>query len=54
MKKLSCPPTANASRYSLRCFAYSGRRHRIYSAKRPRYLEGYGKLKDAIKPWGGK
>jgi hypothetical protein len=25
---------------------------RIYGAKRPRYLEGYGKLKEAIKPWG--
>ena len=25
---------------------------RIYSGKRPRYLEGYNKLKDAIKPWG--
>jgi hypothetical protein len=25
---------------------------KIYSAKRPRYLEGYAKLKEAIKPWG--
>ena len=25
---------------------------KIYSGKRPRYLEGYNKLKDAIKPWG--
>ena len=25
---------------------------RIYSGKRPRYLEGYNKLKDAINPWG--
>ena len=25
---------------------------RIYSGKRPRYIEGYRKLKDAIKPWG--
>jgi hypothetical protein len=25
---------------------------RIYSGKRPRYLEGYNKLKDAIRPWG--
>ena len=25
---------------------------RIYGAKRPRYLEGYSKLKEAIKPWG--
>ena len=25
---------------------------RIYSGKRPRYLEGYEKLKAAIKPWG--
>lgn len=24
---------------------------RIYSGKRPRYLDGYDKLKDAIKPW---
>ena len=24
----------------------------IYSGKRPRYLEGYAKLKEAIKPWG--
>ncbi|HZN24596.1 MAG TPA: hypothetical protein VFB75_10240 [Burkholderiales bacterium] len=27
---------------------------KIYGAKRPRYLEGYAKLKEAIKPWGGK
>jgi hypothetical protein len=27
---------------------------RIYGGKRPRYLEGYRKLKEAIKPWGGK
>ncbi len=26
----------------------------IYSPKRPRYLEGYRKLKEAIKPWGTK
>ena len=26
----------------------------IYSPKRPRYLEGYKKLKEAIKPWGSK
>jgi hypothetical protein len=25
---------------------------KIYGAKRPRYLEGYAKLKEAIKPWG--
>jgi hypothetical protein len=25
---------------------------RIYSGRRPRYLEGYNKLKDAIRPWG--
>jgi hypothetical protein len=25
---------------------------KIYSAKRPRYIEGYDKLKAAIKPWG--
>jgi len=25
---------------------------KIYSPKRPRYLEGYAKLKEAIKPWG--
>jgi hypothetical protein len=24
----------------------------IYAGKRPRYLDGYNKLKDAIKPWG--
>jgi hypothetical protein len=27
---------------------------KIYSGKRPRYLEGYNKLKEAIKPWGTK
>lgn len=27
---------------------------RIYSGKRPRYLDGYKKLKDGIKPWGTK
>jgi hypothetical protein len=27
---------------------------KIYSSKRPRYLDGYNKLKDAIKPWGTK
>jgi hypothetical protein len=27
---------------------------RIYGGKRPRYLEGYAKLKEAIKPWGTK
>lgn len=27
---------------------------RIYSGKRPRYIEGYNKLKDAIRPWGSK
>jgi hypothetical protein len=25
---------------------------RIYGGKRPRYIEGYNKLKEAIKPWG--
>jgi hypothetical protein len=25
---------------------------KIYSGKRPRYLDGYAKLKEAIKPWG--
>jgi len=25
---------------------------KIYSGKRPRYLDGYNKLKEAIKPWG--
>ena len=25
---------------------------KIYGGKRPRYLEGYDKLKEAIKPWG--
>jgi len=25
---------------------------KVYSGKRPRYLDGYNKLKDAIKPWG--
>jgi len=25
---------------------------KIYSGKRPRYLDGYAKLKDTIKPWG--
>ncbi len=27
---------------------------KIYGGKRPRYIEGYNKLKDAIKPWGSK
>ncbi len=27
---------------------------KIYGGKRPRYLEAYGKLKEAIKPWGTK
>ena len=27
---------------------------KIYSSKRPRYIEGYSKLKEAIKPWGSK
>jgi hypothetical protein len=27
---------------------------KIYSGKRPRYLDGYNKLKQAIKPWGTK
>ncbi|HEV7869035.1 MAG TPA: hypothetical protein VGO90_15215 [Chthoniobacteraceae bacterium] len=27
---------------------------KIYGAKRPRYLDGYNKLKEAIKPWGSK
>jgi hypothetical protein len=27
---------------------------RIYSGKRPRYIEGYNKLKEAIKPWGSR
>ena len=26
---------------------------RIYGGKRPRYIEGYNKLKEAIRPWGG-
>ena len=26
---------------------------KIYSGKRPRYIDGYRQLKDAIKPWGG-
>jgi hypothetical protein len=26
---------------------------KIYGGKRPRYLEGYKKLKEAIRPWGG-
>jgi len=25
---------------------------RIYGGQRPRYLEGYKKLKEAIRPWG--
>ena len=25
---------------------------KVYSSKRPRYLDGYAKLKEAIKPWG--
>ena len=25
---------------------------KIYSGKRPRYVEGYNQLKAAIKPWG--
>ena len=27
---------------------------RVYGGKRPRYLDGYRKLKEAIKPWGTK
>jgi len=27
---------------------------KVYSGKRPRYLDGYNKLKAAIKPWGTK
>jgi hypothetical protein len=27
---------------------------KIYAGKRPRYLDGYKKLKEAIKPWGAK
>jgi hypothetical protein len=27
---------------------------KVYSGKRPKYLEGYAKLKEAIKPWGSK
>jgi hypothetical protein len=27
---------------------------KIYGGKRPRYIEGYNKLKEAIKPWGNK
>ena len=27
---------------------------KIYGGKRPRYLDGYNKLKEAIKPWGSK
>ena len=26
---------------------------KVYSGKRPRYLEAYSKLKEAIRPWGG-
>ena len=26
----------------------------VYSGKRPKYIEGYLKLKKAIKPWGTK
>ena len=27
---------------------------KVYSGKRPKYLEGYAKLKEAIRPWGAK
>jgi hypothetical protein len=27
---------------------------KLYGSKRPKYLEGYAKLKEAIKPWGTK
>jgi hypothetical protein len=27
---------------------------KVYGGKRPKYIEGYLKLKEAIKPWGGK
>ena len=27
---------------------------KVYGAKRPRYLDGYKMLKEAIKPWGSK
>jgi len=27
---------------------------KIYSGKRPRYIDGYNKLKEAIKPWGSR
>ncbi|RPJ48979.1 MAG: hypothetical protein EHM16_00275 [Betaproteobacteria bacterium] len=27
---------------------------KVYAGKRPRYLDGYNKLKEAIKPWGSK
>ncbi len=27
---------------------------KVYAGKRPRYLDGYNSLKDAIKPWGSK
>jgi hypothetical protein len=27
---------------------------KIYAGNRPRYLDGYKKLKEAIKPWGSK
>ena len=30
-----------------------GRPVKIYGGARPRYIDGYKKLKDAIKPWSG-
>jgi len=27
---------------------------KVYSGKRPCYIEGYQKLKEAIRPWGAK
>jgi hypothetical protein len=27
---------------------------KVYSGKRPRYLDGYKKLKEAIRPWGAR
>ena len=32
----------------------AGEFDKIYGGKRPRYLDGYKKLKEAIKPWGTK
>ena len=27
---------------------------KVYGGKRPRYLDGYQKLKEAIRPWGAR